>query len=80
MSYREETDKYNCDFCGVALGWEEHTETHGEIWSCEVCGKNFCSQCLRNAIGPENYMALMQSGELVKCPDCVREASGHGGA
>lgn len=78
MSYRKGNDKYICDFCGVELGWEEHTDAHGEIWSCEVCGKNFCSRCLRGAIGRENYVKLMQSGDLIKCPDCAREVSGHG--
>lgn len=78
MSYRKETDKYVCDFCGVELSWAEQTDAHGEIWSCEVCGKNFCSQCLRNAVGREHYVVLMQSNDLIKCPDCVRRASGHG--
>ncbi len=78
MSCREETDKYICDFCGAELGWEEHTDIHGEIWSCEVCGKNFCSQCLRGAIGREDYVKLMQSGGLIKCPHCMREVSSHG--
>lgn len=58
---------YTCEFCGFSEGWEESDFVHGDMWGCEKCGKAFCSKCLRDAIGADNYKQMMQSGELILC-------------
>lgn len=64
---------YTCHFCGFSSGWDETDDVHGEMWSCEVCGKTFCSKCLIDAIGREKYTEMMQSGEYIRCPDCYEK-------
>lgn len=70
-------EKYNCDFCGAEIGWEENDDVHGDIWSCENCGKVFCSKCLREAIGEEEYWKMMLGGDFILCPDCYTKGETH---
>ena len=71
MAYMSE-DLYECDFCGVELGWDETHDTYGDMWECEECGRTFCSRCLKNAIGEAAYYELMRGHDKVLCPDCAR--------
>ena len=32
--YHEKTDTYSCDICGFEMGWEDHDDEHGDLWSC----------------------------------------------
>ena len=72
----EKEGVYTCEFCGFSEGWEETDTVHGDMWSCEVCGKIFCSKCFKNACGDEKYNEMMQSGEYVRCPQCFEKAEG----
>jgi hypothetical protein len=69
--YNTKNDKYVCDFCGMEIGWDEHHHSHGDIYSCDICGKHFCSRCFKNKIGTDAYYQMIQSGNRIKCPDCV---------
>lgn len=46
MSYNNDRDTYSCDICGFESEWEVNDDVHGELWSCEKCGKIFCTKCL----------------------------------
>lgn len=63
-------ERYECDFCGTQIGWEEQDDVCGEIWGCEKCGRAFCTKCLIDKVGRDAYMKRMQSGNLILCPDC----------
>lgn len=70
----KEKNIYTCNFCGFSEDWEETDEKHGEMWSCEVCGQNFCSKCFIDKFGRQKYYDMMQSGEYIRCPECFRGA------
>lgn len=74
MENIEREEIYACVLCGFRERWDETDEVHGDMWSCEVCGKVFCSKCLREAIGTSKYYEMMQSGEYIRCPDCFEKA------
>lgn len=63
-------DIYSCDLCGFEMEWESHDDRHGEVWSCERCGKIFCSKCFIDRYGIDDYRNMMQSGGYILCPDC----------
>lgn len=68
-----------CSFCGFQIGWQESDYSHGTMWSCERCGTTFCTACAVDKIGRKAYDEMMQTGERVLCPDCIREEQ-HGKA
>lgn len=70
MAYNISQDTYSCDFCGAEIGWEDKDEVRGDIWSCERCGKVFCSKCLRDAIGEDAYWEMMLGCDFILCPEC----------
>lgn len=72
--YDAKTDIYICDICGHKSEWNAVDKVHGELWSCEVCGKTFCSKCFIEEHGKRKYCEMMQSGEYIRCPDCFRKA------
>lgn len=77
--YLMNSDTYICDFCGIELLWDETSDTNGDMWGCEVCGKTFCSKCLKDKIGEVEYLKVMQAtsseyeDDVLRCPDCVRK-------
>ena len=75
--YNMATDKYACDFCGFELKWDETDETHGDMWGCEVCGREFCKKCFTDRHGDENFSMMVRGAlsgpfedDLLRCPDC----------
>ena len=70
--YNKTTDTYTCDICGYENKWDSHDEVHGELWSCESCGTTFCSKCFIEELGWDAYHKMMQSDDLVSCPDCYK--------
>lgn len=66
-------EKYECDFCGVELTWDETDHVYGEMWGCEKCGKSFCSKCFIDKFGNEKYMDMMQNHDLILCPTCFNK-------
>lgn len=72
--YNIEKGNYTCDTCGFEMKWDESDDIHGEVWSCEVCGKIFCSKCFKDAHGDTKYYEMMQSGEYIRCPQCFEKA------
>lgn len=72
MGYIDE-DSYQCDFCGFVGRWDASDDVHGDMWGCEKCGRTFCSQCLRNAVGESGYRAIMQESSIILCPDCAKK-------
>lgn len=77
MSYNMDKDTYSCDFCGIDMKWDETHPENGDMWGCEVCGKTFCSKCLKDKVGVLNYYMILQGNNLVLCPDCA-EREGYG--
>lgn len=74
VNIEEDEELCTCEFCGFSEGWGETDTVHGDIWSCEVCGKTFCSKCFIDRFGTKKYLDMMQSGEYIRCPDCFEEA------
>lgn len=70
MAYNLTDDTYECGFCGVTMKWDESDPRHGDMWGCEVCGKNFCSLCFKTAHGLRNYETVMQDYNEIVCPEC----------
>lgn len=70
-------DTYSCDFCGFTEKWDETDDVHGDMWSCEKCGTIICSKCMIEAIGEREYLSMMQEGDCVLCPDCVKKEIGY---
>ena len=70
MAYSMTDDTYDCDFCGVTMKWDESDPLHGDMWSCEICGKTFCSLCFKTVHGDANYKTMMQEYDKIMCPDC----------
>lgn len=73
MAYHNEDDTYSCDLCGFRNSWDADDDLHGELWSCEKCGKTFCSKCFSDKHGHKTYMYMMQKYGLILCPDCWEE-------
>ncbi len=69
------SEKYVCDFCGVEIDWEETDDFCGNVWICESCGRTFCSKCLQDAIGQDDYWGMMLSCVPALCPDCYKKAN-----
>ena len=55
--------EYECDWCGAI-----EDEDTGNLWQCEICGKDFCEKCSTQSL-PVSWW------EPILCPDCV--AAGH---
>lgn len=72
MGYIDE-NAYQCDYCGFEGEWGRTYDINGDLWSCENCGKVFCSQCLRAALGEKGYWKIMREHDLILCPDCARK-------
>lgn len=68
---------YSCDFCGIDMKWDKTHPENGDMWGCEVCGKNFCSKCLADKVGVLNYYIITQENNFLLCPDCA-EREGYG--
>lgn len=73
MAHHENDDTYSCDMCGFRNKWEAIDENRGELWSCEKCGRIFCSSCFTDKHGAKEYMHMMQGSDYVLCPDCWEE-------
>ena len=71
--YKIASDKYECDYCGYENSWDAHDDVHGELWGCEHCGKTFCSKCFIEKYGESAYQTMMQSHDLIACPDCYNK-------
>lgn len=72
--YDSEKDTYTCEHCGFEMKWDASDDLHGEMWSCEKCGKTFCSKCFIEKHGKDEYTKMMQGSDLIFCPDCYKEA------
>ena len=63
-----------CDFCGTMIAWGDQNEKQASIWSCEQCGRYFCSDCFKKIHGPANYQDMvrteLRSDAPILCPDC----------
>ncbi len=70
MAYHSEDGTYSCDSCEFRNGWDASDDLHGELWGCEKCGRTFCSKCFIDKHGHNEYMDMMQKGDLILCPDC----------
>lgn len=71
--YNEKTNIYTCDFCDIEMEWDQEDDIHGDMWSCENCGNNFCSKCFIDKYGQRGYFRMMQGSDLIFCPDCYEE-------
>lgn len=68
--YNIGTNRYTCDICGVEVDWNKADEERGEMWGCERCDTNFCSQCFIDRHGQEEFDKMLKESDLVLCPDC----------
>lgn len=71
--YEMSTDVYECDFCGVRMKWDEKTKTHGYLYGCEQCGRNFCGRCFKKYLGDERFDDMLIEEEKALCPSCYAE-------
>ena len=72
--YEMSTDVYECDFCGVRMKWDEKTKTHGYLYGCEKCGREFCSRCFKKAHGRKKFDQMLSEEAKVLCPACYAES------
>lgn len=70
MVYNNDRDTYSCDICGFESEWEVNDDVHGELWSCEKCGKIFCTKCFTDRFGSDEYLEMINNADQVHCPDC----------
>lgn len=69
----EETDVYTCEWCGFQEDWGDSDAIHGVMWSCEICGKAFCSACFIKKHTLLGYKYMTYDDDVIKCPDCYRK-------
>ena len=74
MAYNLGSDTYACDICGFEMQWDASDLVHGEMWGYEKCGDTFCSKCFIDRYGHEEYMRMMQQGDLIYCSSCWKKA------
>lgn len=70
MAYNNDRDIYSCDICGFESKWEAKDDAHGELWSCEKCGRIFCTKCFTDRFGNDEYLEMINNADQVHCPDC----------
>lgn len=68
--YEMSTDMCTCDFCGVRMKFDETSETHGNMFGCEKCGREFCSRCFKKAYGNKKFDKMLTEEAEVLCPAC----------
>lgn len=75
MHTKEENEmKYCCDYCYEEISWEAGHETKGNVWGCEKCGGNFCSECFMKE-AKQSYPPGTEIYDLVLCPGCFTDAN-----
>lgn len=73
--YLMKSDTYVCDTCGFELKWDESDDTHGSMWGCEICGKNFCTTCFIKKHGRKAFDRMLQQEDRVQCMECYNPDS-----
>lgn len=62
-------NEYQCNKCKTMIDWNGAHERKGNIWSCEECGCDFCSDCFwqeaKKLPGEDCFL-------VVRCPDCYK--------
>lgn len=71
--YHVGKELYTCDFCGIALKWDETDDQNGDMWGCERCGAEFCTKCFVDRHGRQAFDMMLRDHDLVLCPDCWKE-------
>lgn len=72
-------DAYVCDECSAEMKWDETDTTHGTMWECEKCGRNFCSKCFVDRCGEQAFTCMLKKSDIVLCHDCFTKEN-NGGA
>lgn len=60
---------YTCDICGFEEPWDAHDDVHGDMWECEVCGTNFCTDCFVKALGRPAFDRMTHECDKVMCAE-----------
>lgn len=61
-----------CKLCGFTMPWESHDYIHGDMWECDMCGKNFCTNCFVSDLGRKKFDKMWRGEGYILCPDCFR--------
>lgn len=60
---------YDCTYCHTRIHLEQGDENRGSIFSCEACGKHFCTSCFEEKT--DLYVSDLMRYEKCLCPDCM---------
>ena len=62
-----------CEYCKTAIPWGGSDTQRGSIWSCEVCGNDFCEVCFKDKHGSNVAHEMFSTeGDVdnILCPPC----------
>lgn len=71
----ETEEIFTCSLCGHKPKWGSNDDIHGSLWHCDVCGATFCEKCFIEEHGEQAFYEMLQSGEYIRCPDCLRKSN-----
>lgn len=71
----ETEEVFSCRFCGHESKWGSGDDIHGSLWHCDACGATFCEKCFIEEHGEQAFYEMLQSGEYIRCPECLRKAN-----
>ena len=62
-----------CEYCKTAIPWGGSDTQRGSIWSCEVCGNDFCEACFKEKHYPQvahEMFSIEGDVDDIHCPPC----------
>ena len=71
--YLMSENMYECDICGLREKVGAHDDHRGDIWECENCMKDFCTDCFMKRLGSDAFHRMLGNTDFVVCPDCFEK-------